>query len=238
MSAISQITAAARQADSEHPDYKIVNTKVTCFALLKRALQLAGPDFAFVGKTENMDGSGKYTPPGFQPFTVKLPREDGQLQEVTITAVSMDACWHMPSGTQIKVIVNSTDGEIAEGGSGKPARLDSYPIEEFKDGKRQYRWHNPPVSQTLVNGGQPVPLPPPPQAPQAPTTHDPYPGDAVFDSVGAILFADYAEAGRGPDSQMGRWFGRVIYDWIAKVTPSLEASITKHRAEWRAALGL
>jgi len=64
----------------------------------------------------------------------------------------------------------------------------------------------------------------------------PYPGDAAFDEIGAILWADYAEAGRVPDSQVGRWFGRTIYDYLAGMT--LDASIEKHRAEWRTALGL
>jgi hypothetical protein len=60
----------------------------------------------------------------------------------------------------------------------------------------------------------------------------------VFDEVGTILFADYANAGQAPNPQMGRWFGRTIYDWLAKNEPTLAASITKHRREWRALLGL
>jgi len=64
----------------------------------------------------------------------------------------------------------------------------------------------------------------------------PYPGDAAFDAIGVTLWADYAEAGRVPDSQVGRWFGRTIYDYLAGMT--LDASIDKHRAEWRTALGL
>lgn len=81
-------------------------------------------------------------------------------------------------------------------------------------------------------GGEPVPIPEP--VPEVP----PYPGDPVFDAVGVALFADYAHAGNAPDPQMGRWFGRTIYDWLAGVTPTLDASIAKHRADWRAALGL
>ena len=71
-----------------------------------------------------------------------------------------------------------------------------------------------------------------------PPTYPPYPGDAVFDAVGEVLFADYAAAGQAPNPQMGRWFGRVTYDWLAEVVPTLDASIQKHRAEWRAILGL
>lgn len=82
----------------------------------------------------------------------------------------------------------------------------------------------------LLSGGQPQPPQPP--------AHEPYPGDAVFDDVGTMLFSDYAQAGQAPNPQMGRWFGRTIYDWLAKNEPSLSASIVKHRKEWRAILGL
>ena len=64
----------------------------------------------------------------------------------------------------------------------------------------------------------------------------PYPGDAAFDAIGITLWADYAEAGRVPDAQVGRWVGRTVYDYLAGMT--LDASIAKHRAEWRTALGL
>lgn len=69
-------------------------------------------------------------------------------------------------------------------------------------------------------------------------TIPPYAGDAVFDAVGAALFADYAAAGQAPNIGMGRWFGRTIYDWIAGNTRTLQASIEKHRREWREILGL
>ncbi len=65
-----------------------------------------------------------------------------------------------------------------------------------------------------------------------------YAGDAAFDQVGAVLFADYAEAGQAPNEGMGRWLARTIYDWIAGNTKTLQASIEKHRGEWRSALGL
>ena len=65
----------------------------------------------------------------------------------------------------------------------------------------------------------------------------PYPGDEAFDEIGMILWADYAEAGRVPDAQVGRWFGRTINDYLS-AGMTLDASIDKHRAEWRTALGL
>ena len=63
-----------------------------------------------------------------------------------------------------------------------------------------------------------------------------YPGDPAFDEIGIVLFADYAEAGRLPDSQVGRWIGRTTFDYLAGMT--MADSIKKHRAEWRSALGL
>jgi len=67
-------------------------------------------------------------------------------------------------------------------------------------------------------------------------TLPPYPGDEVFDQIGVVLFADYALAGQPPNPGMGRWFGRTVYDYLAGMP--MADSITKHRAEWRAALGL
>ena len=77
-------------------------------------------------------------------------------------------------------------------------------------------------------------VPPPPPQPIYP----PYPGDQAFDAVGTAFFADYAQAGQVPNPQIGRWFGRTIYDWLAKNTATLDASIAKHRAELRAQFGL
>jgi len=88
-----------------------------------------------------------------------------------------------------------------------------------------------PIKTAWIQPGD-VPVRPAPPAPSLPA----YPGDAMFDKVGALLFADYAQAGRVPDPQVGRWFGRTIYDYLAGMT--LDDSIKKHRAEWRSALGL
>ena len=74
-----------------------------------------------------------------------------------------------------------------------------------------------------------APVPPAPVLP-------PYPGDPVFDEIGAVLFYDYALAAQPPNPGMGRWFGRTTFDYLAGM--SMKDSIKKHRAEWRAALGL
>jgi len=78
----------------------------------------------------------------------------------------------------------------------------------------------------------PSPVNPPPPAPTLP----PYPGDPVFDEIGNALFYDYALAAQPPNPGMGRWFSRTVYDYLAGMP--MADSITKHRAEWRAALGL
>lgn len=61
-------------------------------------------------------------------------------------------------------------------------------------------------------------------------------GDATGVRVMDLLFQDYAEAGQAPNSGMGAWEGRTYYDIMAGM--SIDASINKHRREWRAELGL
>lgn len=90
-----------------------------------------------------------------------------------------------------------------------------------------------------VPGCQPqTPAPVPTPQPPAPT----YPGypqnEGVLDATGAALFADFAEAGQGPNPQMFRFAFRVAYDWLVGNVPSLEAAEAKHRPEWRGLLGL
>lgn len=145
---LDRLRAALLEADRHDPMLKVLNTIVSCGTLLQRTLAIAGPEFAFIGKTATMDGS-KWIPANFVPRLVHCTRPDGQLQDVEIVGIGMDACWHLPTMKQYKVLVNSTDGEIADGGKGGPAQLTPYPIDEFKDGARQYRWHNPPIPQTF-----------------------------------------------------------------------------------------
>ena len=61
-------------------------------------------------------------------------------------------------------------------------------------------------------------------------------GDETGTRIGDALFADYAEAGQTPNSGMGVWFFRTTYDAIA--TGNINASLAKHRREWREILGL
>ncbi|NBV23583.1 MAG: hypothetical protein EBS05_16890 [Proteobacteria bacterium] len=174
-------------------------------------LRSQGLSASFVGKTA---GEGQYTPPSGFPRAVVHP---GTGQTIQCSGVSHDAIW--VGEAQFDLIANGNDGSEPLGSPGIPV-ANEIPAQ-------YYRPQNPPVYP--IEG---APVPPP--APAKP----PYPGDTIFDQVGAVLWADYAEAGRTPDAQVGRWFGRTIYDWLVANEPTLEASITKHRAEWRALLGL
>lgn len=74
--------------------------------------------------------------------------------------------------------------------------------------------------------------------PPQPVEKPPYPGDGTFHQMGAVLEQDYLEAGRASlDSQCGVWFGRVCFDYYV-TGMTMNQSITVHRKEWRAALGL
>lgn len=69
-----------------------------------------------------------------------------------------------------------------------------------------------------------------------------YPGypqnEADIDGAGVALFADFAQANQSPNPQMFRFAFRVAFDWLTKSEPSLAASVTKHRRDWRGLLGL
>jgi hypothetical protein len=94
-------------------------------------------------------------------------------------------------------------------------------------------------------GATPTPTPcPDPARHQKPDCPDPqahraktYPGDRAFDVVGQQLEADYAAAGQTLNAQSATWVARTIWDHLNEGL-SLEASIAKHRHEWRSALGL
>lgn len=154
------ITPFLLEADRRKPHLKIENTEASCFELLSLTLQLGGPEWAYVGKTRDMDGAS-VTPAGFTPFDIALPRSDGQLQTVRIAGLGMDAAWHTPSQRQVKVIANSTANELPVGDPRRgPAKLTPYPI-----APEHYRWHNPPVAQSSTSVTpmpMPVPAPVPP----------------------------------------------------------------------------
>lgn len=81
-------------------------------------------------------------------------------------------------------------------------------------------------------GSAPAPVPQPPQYPPYPQPED------VVDGAGNALFADFSEAGQVPNPQMFRFAFRVAYSWLTKEVVNLDASVAKHRKEWRQILGL
>lgn len=144
------------EADRQRPDLAITNTSASAFELLQRTLALAGPDWQFVGKTK-YDGS-QVAPPGFTPFDIDLTRPDGQKERLTVTGVSQDAAWHVPSRRQVKVIAFSAANDPGPWEHG-PAHLTPYEIDAVN-----YRWHNPAVPQFgpgMSTSTPQVPQPPP-----------------------------------------------------------------------------
>lgn len=160
MSAAADLQPYLLEADRRRPELKAINTAQSCFDLLQLTLQLAGPDWGFIGKTRTMDGAS-VTPPGFTPLQMDLIRPDGQKQRVEIVGLGMDAAWHIPSHRQVKVIANSSANDDPNPEIHGPAKLTPYDIDP-----QYYRWHNPVVPQFGSVSVPPVPAPqPPPPAP-------------------------------------------------------------------------
>lgn len=75
-------------------------------------------------------------------------------------------------------------------------------------------------------------------APPTPPATKPYPGDAFFtEKIGAVLEADYAEAGQTLNAGTATWFARTIWRHVNEGM-TIEQSTAQSRKEWRAALGL
>jgi len=90
-----------------------------------------------------------------------------------------------------------------------------------------------PVEALNVIGNSPSPPNPPSPSPN---NERDYPGDEFGTIIGDILFEDYLVARQDPNSGMGVWFLRTVYDYLTGM--SLDESIKKHRKEWRKILGL
>lgn len=93
---------------------------------------------------------------------------------------------------------------------------------------------NPNSVNTYYNyGNNPGPIEPP--KPTFPS-YESIGGDPAGNKIGLYLFHDYIRAGQYPNPGMGVWFYRTCYDSMAGM--GVDASITKHRAEWCAILGV
>jgi hypothetical protein len=94
-----------------------------------------------------------------------------------------------------------------------------------------------PAKPKVVDGPA-VPHTPGGHTPAPTPVFPPYPGDAPFNALAKMMFADYARKGEVPNDGVGQWFGRTVYDWAVGNEKSLEESTKKHRAEWCGILGV
>lgn len=207
-----------RQVSREFPELLRENLGSTCWqhtVYVIARLRQAGHQAFHICKTA---GEGQYTPPGFQPRTVNGLNG----QPYVITGVSHDAIWC--DGKQFDTLgkANDSNAPIFE-----PDGSPMIAVPAWNEIPQQYwRPNNPP----LPAGDEPSPPQPPSSVP--------YPGDAFFtEKVGVPLHADYSQAGQLMNAGSATWFARTIWD-IAKEGLTPDASVQKHRNEWRAALGL
>lgn len=111
------------------------------------------------------------------------------------------------------------------GGAGGPNPQPGWGVDQPRYSKSD--WANP-----VEHGLGPPAVPPPPQYPGYPQP------ETLVDGAGDALFADFAQAGQAANPQMFRFAFRVAYSWLTKEVATLEASVVKHRKEWRELLGL
>jgi hypothetical protein len=211
-----------RAVAKAHPELLRENLGSTCWehtVYVIAALKAAGHQASHICKSA---GEGQYTPPGFEPRTVT--GLDGK--PYVITGVSHDAIW--VDGIQVDTLAKANDSQepIFEA-DGSP--MIAVPV--WNEIPRQsWRPNNPPLPPI---GHEPVPVPKPPTPPAVS-----YPDDAYFiEHVGVPLEADYALAGQTLNAGASTWFARTIFDAVSGAL-TMDASVAKHRAEWRSSLGL
>jgi hypothetical protein len=214
MTLAEQVLAASRQADREQPARLVLNRNVDCYQHTTRVIEILkglGLEAAYIGKTR---GEGQYTPP------IGFPRTVGVW---TVTGVSHDAIW-IAGARQFDLIGGGNDGPDPYPQPATPVANEIPPI--------YHRPNNPPVDHPITGA------PTPPPAPVYPT-YEELGGDSGGIAITRQLEADYKRAGRpGLDGDCGAWQQRVSYDFLTRAVPTVQASITKHRAEWCAALGI
>lgn len=149
-----------------------------------------------------------------------------------------DPQWHIksagggrPQSDDVTVSMPSRDYWDCVPGSGS----DSAHFSDSYGGKlpAEQNVYAPPVPE----GSEPVD-PEEPTEPPVTTlpSYEDLGGDASGNKIGAYLFYDYTRAGVAPDAGMSIWMFRTCYDAIAGM--DIDASITKHRAEWCGVLGI
>jgi hypothetical protein len=146
-------------------------------------------------------------------------------------------CWNPKQGVVCDQITSRTTGQtfdmVANGGTPQQAAQFSLVEGRFIPDAQ----HVPPYDPASYMQ-PPVEATTPPPMPSAPPPYPPYPGDDAFDYCGRTLFEDYEEAKQAPNYEMSCWYGRVLYDWLTGICPTIEDSTWKHRNEWRGVLHL
>lgn len=211
---------AVQQIAGAFPHLLSTNTYASCCEFTQRVLMACGdPAWGHVSKTQ---GEGQFTPSGFQPRDVL--GVDGTVYR--ITGVSHDAIFHKPTNQIVDLLGNGSANSDPDPTIHGPAFVQWALIPQHLNRP------NNPWMPTIVLGGSSTPVPVPPPMSVV------YPGDVFFtEHVGIPLHADYSAAGQLLNAGSATWFARTIWD-IVHEGLTAEASVQKHRNEWRAALGL
>lgn len=227
------------RVNREHPELlhgaAPANTYSSCFRFVQLVIAAANVDFPSVnGRGEfqlmGKDGAASgYAPPGFVPFAVRVTRPDGEAENVVINRYSHDACWHVPSVRQIKVIHNSaanSDPDPAIHADGVPGGAIIEP--------QYYRYTNPPVPM-FYGGDGPTPVPVPPTG-SAPGGIVPQ-GEALGLLKGLDAFYRAPDGLQRPEGLGGdmeaiaQWFYQLVI--FRKTLDEVKAQI-RNSVEWKA----
>jgi hypothetical protein len=207
-----------RQVNSLYPQHLQLNVGPELDAFLNKLLEhlrAAGHQTFRVCKSP---GERQVIPVGFQSRGVI--GLDGK--RYTCSGVSHDALWVDNKLFDVIASANNEDEPYYHDGK----RVSAHPV--FNEiPEHEWRPNNPPLKEPIA-----PPKPPTPKYPAYP------PNESDVDGAGVALFSDFAQAGQAPNPQMFRFAFRVAFSWLTQEVPDLPASVTKHRREWRAILGL
>lgn len=203
--------------DSMYPSLLRTNTLVADAHFLYVACQALGPSWRLLGKSGGENG---YT----WPNGVRTSHD--AICQVNASGQKLQ---------QVDIIVGAGDGNPTSPSWG------IIPSHEWRPSNLPVPLSDVPMPGSSVPTTPPA-TPPPSVTPcPDPSAHVPkppqqYPGDHIGGQIGVALFTDYAEAGQPPDAGMAIWMFRTA--WDASNGLAMADAIAKHRAVWRAVLGL
>jgi hypothetical protein len=206
-----------RTVNELHPQHLQKNVGQELDAFLNKLLEHLRAAGHKVFRVCKSPGERQVIPVGFQSRGVI--GLDGK--RYTCSGVSHDALW--VDDKLVDVIASANNEDEPYYHNGRP--VVGIPVwNEIPE--HEWRPNNPPLREASA------PKPPTPQYPAYP------PNESDVDGAGVALFSDFAQAGQPPNPQMFRFAFRVAFSWLTREVPDLPASVTKHRREWRALLGL